>query len=150
MNSKIKVVNKGYTITVDSWENDMDNGATNSMTVDTLEQVKVLCEMMKLCESNTNQPPGVIKLGNTYDKISDEQVELIVNFIKQNILTLAPHYSNTEEYLPTQDWTDQDCIATFKEYSDDLLNGGEYMFRVCWSYKVTYSPKDIYVEEINI
>ena len=42
-----KVINKGYTITVVSWENDGDNYKTKSITVETIEEARVIHKICK-------------------------------------------------------------------------------------------------------
>lgn len=148
MSSKIKVVNKGYTITVYSWEGAM-NSQTNSITVETKEAAEIWYNMMALCKSKNNQPPGVIKLGDTVDWFDEEQTKLAVDFIKEYVIKIAPEF-NTAEYLPTPMWDDEDCVETFIDLASELLGYSEYYCRACDSCTVTYSPEDIYVEEINI
>ena len=74
---KQQVAKKGYTITVDSWENDGDYSQTHSITVDSKEKAKAYHDLMQLCKSENNQPKGVIKLGNTYGSFSEKQEEVI-------------------------------------------------------------------------
>ncbi len=137
-----KVVNKGYTLTVVSWENDADNYNTNSKTVETKEEAKVWWDMMQLCESYCNQPKGVIKLGNSYNGFSTEQEEVAKNFIKEHHQILVPQDNIEENEDNLADW--------FCFLAGELLGYGEnYSCRVMESVTVTYSPEDIYLEEIN-
>lgn len=134
----IKVINKGYTLTVSSWENDGDFINSRSKTFDTIEETKVWFEMMELCESENNQPKGVIKLGNTYDSFSGEQEEVILNFFKENHKVLLQDGYNKEN-----------AVDSFCSLSGDLLGYSEtYKCRVMESCLITYSPKDIFLEEI--
>jgi hypothetical protein len=83
-------INKGYTLTVVSWENDADYYQTKSKTVDTLEEAKVWYEMMQLCKSKNNQPKGVIMLGNTYGGFDEQQEEVAKEFMKKYHKILIP------------------------------------------------------------
>jgi len=138
-----KVINKGYTLTVNSWENDGDAPQTKSKTVDTLEEAKVWYEMMQLCESQHNQPNDVIKLGNTYGGFDAEQEEVAKNFLKENHKILLPK-DNIEE-------NEDNLVDWFRDLAADLLGYGEdYDCRVMESCIVTYSNEDVFLEEIKI
>jgi hypothetical protein len=124
-----KVVNKGYTLSVVSWENDGDNYNTQTKTVETLQEAKVWYNMMQLCMST---------LSNT-SEFATKQKEIIINFMKENHKVLLPK----EEYI-------SDLIYAFTDLSGQLLGYSEYyQCRVCESCTVTYSEKDIFVEEIK-
>ena len=131
-----QVINKGYTITVVSWENDADNYNTNSKTVATKQEAKVYYDMMQLCKSKNNQPTGVIKLGNSIE-FNCKQEELIIDFMRNNNLCQP-------------DDNDDDLIEWFMDLARDLVGSSEfYKCRVMESCYVTYSDTDIYLEEIN-
>lgn len=137
-----KVINKGYTLTVTSWENDADNYKTISKTVDTKEEAKVWYDMMQLCKSENNLPKNVIKLGNTYNGFNKEQEEVAKNFMKEYHKVLIPNDDIEENEENLVDW--------FCGLAGDLLGYSEnYACRVMESCIVTYSPEDIYLEEIN-
>ena len=136
-----KIIDKGYTLKVKSWENDGDNYNTRTKTVQTKEEAKVWWEMMQLCESEHNKPAGVIKLGNSYDGFNKKQKEVAENFIKEHHEILLPG-TNIEE--------SEDLDYLFCDLAGELLGYGEnYACRVMESCIVTYSPEDIYLEEIN-
>lgn len=123
---KVKVINKGYTITVVSWENDGDNYNTNSKTVDTKEEAEKINFICKKLFVSCNNGDGGI--GNAMDGDADEIIE---DFIA----------NNTELNL-TYDYV--------INLSHKLMGGSEfYDHRVCESCEVTYSPEDIYLEKIN-
>ena len=75
-------INKGYTLTVTSYENDGDYPNTESKTLATLEEAKVWNEMMQLCKSNI--------LGNTYDDFNNKQKKIAKEFIKKHHKILLP------------------------------------------------------------
>ena len=127
------VVKKGYTLTVRSWENDGDNYNTKTKTVDTIEEAKVWWDMMQLCSGE--------KLGNSYDGFSKKQEKIAIDFLKDNSSIL----------LPEQDMVDDDEVLVdwFRDLAGELLGYSEYYCRVMDSCKVTYSPVDIEVEDIE-
>ncbi len=134
-------IKKGYTLTVKSWENDGDNSQTLSKTVDTIEEAKVWYDMMKLCESQNNQPAGVVKLGNSYGGFSIKQQAVAIEFMETNFSILCPgeHFEEVED---ASDW--------FRDLAGELLGYGEdYDCRVMESCVVTYSPVDVIPEIIN-
>lgn len=136
--SKIKVINKGYTLQVTSWENDGDNYQTKSKTVDTIEKVKLLHSLLQLCTSENNNPPGVIRLGNSVGGFSEDQEDLLRDFFTENNIIF--------------DFKDGEYIYdTFFEEIGGLLGHSEfYTCRVFDSCSVTYSPEDVYLEEIKL
>lgn len=121
-----KVINKGYTITVTSWENDADNYKTKQKTVDTLEEIKIIYKICnELLISGTNNDKGI---GNSIDSEYDYRIE---EYIEDN-----PELNLTEEYI--------------RELAYLLLGSSEfYDYRVFESCEVFYSPEDIYCEEIT-
>ena len=144
-----KVINKGYTLTVTSWENDADNYKTNSTTVDSKEKARVLYDLMQLCVSKNNQPKGVIRLGNTPEEGFDKnQIILLEQFFKENHI-LSQESLDNKDNMSKDDW--RDYITTmFYEIEDGLLGSSEYYAcRVMDSCVVTYSPEDVYLEEIK-
>ena len=137
-----KIINKGYTLTVTSWENDGDNYNTKSITVATKEEAKVWWDMMQLCKDDSNEAKGVIKLGNSYDGFDEEQEEVAKNFLKEHHKILLPD-NNIEEH-------EDDLVDWFCSLASELLGDSEYYScRVMELCVITYSPKDVYLEEIN-
>ena len=136
--SKIKVINKGYTLQVTSWENDGDSYQTKSKTVDTIEEVKLLHSLLQLCTSENNNPPGVIRLGNSVGGFSEDQEDLLRGFFIENNIDFEDEEG---EYIH----------EAFMEEVGDLLGGSEfYTCRVFDSCSVTYSPEDVYLEEVKL
>ena len=142
MKNKTKVVSRGYTITVKSWENDADNYSTGSITLQSKELVKVYYDLMKLCESCNNQPEGVIYLGNTYEEFTSEQLEVLVSFLKNK-----PILFDDEDDLDS--WENDDFIDYFGDMTRELLGSSDFLCRVCESVVVTYSEEDIYLDLIE-
>ncbi len=144
-----KVINKGYTLTVTSWENDADNYKTIYSTVDNKEKAQALYNLMQLCVSKNNKPKGIIRLGNTgEDGFNEEQIELLYNFFKNNPILLKEPLEDIE----TMDEDElKDYIQDlFYEAENGLLGSSEwYTCRVMESCFVTYSDKDVFLEEIK-
>lgn len=130
-----KVIDKGYTLKVESWENDGDHYQTNFKTVQTLDEAKILWELLHLCTGDND-------LGNAYEYFDDEQTVLAANFIKEYFKVLYP-----EGELPEDD---EELSDLFAEIAQELLGYSEdYKVRVFDSCIITYSPDDIYLEEIT-
>ena len=121
-----KVINKGYTITVVSWENDGDNYNTKSKTVETKEEAAKINKICKELFVSCNNGEGGI--GNSMD---DEEKETLLNYIDNNpSMTLTEGYINNLAY--------------------ELMGRSEYYdYRVCESVTITYSLEDVYLEEIT-
>jgi hypothetical protein len=135
-------INKGYTLTVKSWENDADNPQTKSKTVATIEEAKVWWDMMQLCKSKNNQPKGVVMLGNSYDGFTSKQKEVAIDFIKEHHKILLPDDDIESNEDNLADW--------FCDLAGELLGHGEdYACRVMESCVVTYSPVDVIPEIIK-
>jgi len=137
----IKAINKGYTLTVKSWENDGDNSRTESKTVATEKEAKVWWEMMQLCKSK-NENRNVITLGNTYDGFNKNQKEVAIDFIKEHHEVLLPDDDIEANEENLADW--------FCSLAGELLGYSEnYTCRVMESCVITFSLTDIFVTEIK-
>lgn len=121
-----KVINKGYTITVVSWENDGDNYRTEEKTVETKEEaakINFICKKLFVCCHDNESG-----IGNSMDRESDD---IIKNFIKNN-----PQLNLTVDYI--------------NDLAIRLMGGSEYYdYRICECCTTVYSSEDIYLEEIN-
>ena len=139
---KNKVISKGYTITVVSWENDGDNYNTNSITVESKEMAEAYYNMMQLCRSKNNRINGEIGLGNTSDGFNRRQ--------RQAIISLFDNYPILLHGTKIDEDEDDDLDYLFMEISGDLLGSSEfYTCRVMESCSITYSPEDIYLETVE-
>ena len=129
-----KIISKGYQFIVTSWENDGDYYRTKVKTVETKEEVeklyKICYELFRSCNNGTG---GV---GNSMD---GEENQTLIDYVEKN-----------REMFPDLDVEDEDEIFDyFSNLAYELMGGSEhYDFRVCESVEVTYSPEDIYLEEI--
>ena len=130
-----KVINKGYTLEVISWENDGDNYRTKFTTVDSKEKAERLYRICtELFVSCNNGQGGV---GNSME---GEETQTLINYIENNP-DLFPDIDPTEE---------DDVMDYFNDLGYTLMGGSEfYDFRVCESCNVTYSPDDVYLEQVK-
>jgi len=144
-----KVINKGYTLTVDSYENDGDNSRTMSMTVDTKEEAQAIHLMCTTLfqSKNSNYNGNEIGIGNMMKEDYDEALEFIIPFMKEHPILLEKY----KDDLDILDYENDDKLVEIcREYNYDLMGGSEWYFsRVCESCTVTYSAEDVFLEEIN-
>lgn len=133
-----KVINKGYTITVVSWENDGDNYNTKSMTVDSREKAEAIYKLCTTVFISSNNGKGGI--GNLDEDSNDKGDKIIIKFMKQYPILW-------EEYIQEIFDIDEQMIGVCMElYNYELMGCSEgYYSRVCESCTVTYSPEDIFV-----
>ena len=147
MPNQLKVVSKGYTVTCESWENDGDNYNTKSVIVQSKKTAEALYQMCKiLFQSENKRGQGI---GNSSD-VDDSIKEKIRNFMKQ-----YPYLLNDEELMELAECEeDEEQELDFYEsicnhWKYELLGGSEYYYcRVAETTTVTYSPEDIFVEQI--
>lgn len=131
------IVKKGYTITVDSWENDGDYNNTNSKTVETEEEAKAYYNIMQTCKS----------FGNNDSFSGKDRLQMRECLAKNPILL---EKQNIEFEVFSLEMGLDEIQDIFMEYAYDLLGHSEYYScRVMEKCTVTYSPEDIYLEEIK-
>jgi len=119
------VINKGYTITVVSWENDGDHNETNNITFESYEEAEAYFELVKFYYENLNEQE---------DFFDEEEKELIIKFVKEHKSILCPHL----EYL-----------NKFDDIVSSLIGRSECGTRRIVEYCVlTYSPEDVYTSVI--
>lgn len=130
--SKIKIANKGYTITVVSWENDGDYYQTNSITVDTIEKAKIWYDLITFIQEN--------EFSNETE-MTEESENIIIEYMDKFDVSLIDE--ELERYK-------SDKIYVFNNLQKRLLGYSEYYWcRVIDKYTITYLEEDIYAEEIN-
>lgn len=133
-----KVINKGYTMKIVSWENDGDNYRTKFYSSDSKEVIDALCRICDLASrkiTHTSQGIGNEMDDGKVSRIAEEFFEL-----PENKILLDPEFEYTEE----------DYYEHLTEYCYELFGGSEfYICRVCEEYTVTYSEEDIYVQLVE-
>lgn len=126
---KIKVVKKGYTITVTSWENDGDHTGTKTLTVQNKEYalaVLKICQDIFVSCSNGG-------IGNT---TNEDFVDIILDYVKDKPI------------LVNEDNPDA-VIDIIMDLNFDIMGISEfYISRVFDNGYITYSDSDIFLTKI--
>lgn len=169
-----KIIDKGYTVEVDSWENDGDNYRTQKDTYLTKEEalaVRHMCENLFLSSNN-----GEGGIGNLMDDEYTQAHSIIVEYFINNPTLLKLNeipcpeklYDKVKDAFPEED-IDEDYKGFLHEYlmeenkdtldhwvdgtshyNSNLMGYSEYYYsRVCDSCTITYSEEDIYLEVIE-
>lgn len=142
-----KVIEKGYTLTVTSWENDADNYRTETKTVVTREEAEQLHKICTELFKSKNRGEGGV--GNSMD---GDCGEIVLNYYESNkdLLTFEPFINLQKRIDDYPDEVEELIFDCFQDLAYELMGGSEYYdFRVCESCDVTYSPEDIFLEEIK-
>lgn len=136
---KKKIINKGYTIHVTSWENDGDNYETNTMTVATEEEAKMITKMCSTLFKSCNNGDGGI--GNLMQDELVKASEIILDYVNSN-----------PEILMGKKMDDEEIVEFIMEkYNYPLMGGSEWYYsRVFESYEVTYSDQDVSTKVISL
>ena len=114
------IVKKGYTLSVDSWENDGDHNSTSEKTYESKEKAIAVAKFLDDC---------INPISNDEDDHSEEVEE----YLKEHGEELG-----ISSYSQAQD------------LAGDLLGWSEYYtFRVPNSITITYSVEDVYLETVE-
>lgn len=134
-----KIICKGYTVEVVSWENDGDNYNTQRMTVDTKEEalaIKHMCENLFISNYDNKT------IGNKCEEEYEECYEICKNYLLN-----SDFY---KELVDKTESTEKVYYSFVSDINSELFGGSEFYFaRVCDSCTIYYSPEDIYLEEIK-
>jgi hypothetical protein len=167
-----KVVSKGYTLEVESWENDGDNYRTKSksMTFDSIEEaeaVKHMCEELFSCSGDGDGGIGHLM----DDEYENAKNSIVVYLVNNPTLLYINNVDNTpesfkvaveeefSEHLDKHDW--KECLGEYLEgldgdelnswtgmvnhYNYELLGSSEYYYsRVYDRSTLYYSEQDVY------
>jgi hypothetical protein len=171
----IKVVNKGYTLEVTSWENDGDNYKTKSLSFESKEEALAIRNMcLTLFKSSSNGEAGI---GNSNEDESEMAEYTIIQYVSKNIDIIKfkdhefdlenlenqiklsfPEDTIREDYLDyIHDYLEdfnpemrEKWINIVMDYNNLLLGGSDYYYsRIVESCKLYFSPEDIILEEIE-
>lgn len=137
--AKEKILTKGYTLKIISWENDGDNRRTIEYHTEDLEKaksIKHMCDyLFGACyhETNSNYGIGNSSCESDYEyrlnRYVEDYPELFIT--EKGEITKYPY-----------DWA--------SDWAWELMRGSEYYdFRVCESCIILYSPEDIYVKLVS-
>ena len=134
---KQKVISKGFTLSVTSWENDGDNYATEQLT---FESKDLSIAVARLCRDlfkskNNSATKGIGNSGN-----SNSVHNVIVDYMK----------AHPELYELIENPSESDLVEVCMNYNYRLMGSSEYYYsRVFESASLTYSPEDIYLQTIQ-
>ena len=141
MNKKL-IREKGYTLVVESWENDGDDYETHLFKANSKEEalaLKEMCETLFVAYHDSSKGLS----NDCKDSLSKKDKEIILEFVKENPIVI-------ERFLKDEKPSDEKIIKSFQILSWKLLGGSEYYtFRVCDSCSIEYAAEDIFVEETN-
>ena len=146
MAKQLKVVSKGYTVTCTSWENDGDNYRTKSVVVENKKLAEALYQMCEvLFQSENNSGDG---LGNS-SECDDDMRGMIADFIKKYPILMDENQHR--ELIEIED--EEEELEFYEQVCSNwiykLLGNSEYYYcRVAETTTVSYSPEDIFVEQI--
>jgi hypothetical protein len=147
MAKQLKVVSKGYTITCTSWENDGDSYNTKSMIVDSEKMALALykmCTVLFQSENRTNSKG----IGNSND-LDATVKNKISKFLKEYPILLDEEQQRELIEIEDEDEEEDFYADVCSNWIYELLGGSEYYYcRVAEKTTVTYSPEDIFVEQI--
>ena len=172
---KTKIIEKGYLLEVESWENDGDNSKRQSMNFKTKEEAVLVFNLCKtLFKSNNDKEKGI---GNLMDDEDDIAKGIIINYLIKNPEILKIKGINFYKSLKRDvmerfddatedDWkgyisyfaeleedneTIVDSIEIVREYNQELMGYSEYYYsRVFEKAELFYSDKDVYVESVML
>lgn len=158
-----KIVEKGYTLEVTSWENDGDNYRTLFKTYETQEEALTICNLLKnlLTSCSWEKAGGIANQHELDDR--NYTFWAIYNYMKEipyfqkELLELQrKYYKGAPELIDDEDEITEPrnvdyidyMISYFRQLVWDLVHGGEFAIRYAESISLTYSPKDIFAQEI--
>lgn len=142
------MLNRGYHVTVTSWENDADNYNTKTIVVQDREEVDMLVALFDLLGSSNRNS---CDFGNMYEPNDAE---------RQNFANAVAAIPGMIAYLEENfDWLKEamnnpECGAAHMDAIMDILydvglGGSEYYYtRVCEKVTVFYVEHDVYAERI--
>ena len=133
----IKVVDKGYTLRVTSWENDGDYSKTKSKTFETKEEAIRAAKLCKELFVSCNR--SSVGVGNcTRKDVFDDRVSRYIQ-------------NNPNIFLDQSNMTIREILDRIDTINTELLGSSEdYFSRVFDSLTLVYSPEDVYLQEIEV
>ena len=147
----MSIIEKGYRITVESWENDGDYCKTESITVKTKREAQMIVDLAKLHKSqNNHKDPG---FGNMYepDESRLNEYHRAIAAVLRNYIDILD--KELVEMVVDPDHEDSDAAA---DWISDLylynlgLVGGNFYTRVLDGFIVEYIPEDIVLKVVTV
>ena len=132
-----KVISKGYTLTVTSWENNDNKYKDIIKNVNTEKEAIELGKMCKELFNDSRNNENCI--GNIINR-SDKTNKIIIDYLKNN-----PNIFEKQSEL-----SEEELINVVMYLNHSLLGKSiNYYSRACKDFIITYSPEDIFLEEIK-
>lgn len=129
----LKVINKGYTIKLNSSENDGDYKETVEKTFDNLNDIKFILDCIKLAKE-------YFGYCNSYRDVDNLELDENGETLIRNLFKF--YNKELDEFI-------LDCfLETCMEFLGYSYEG--YVLREIDSYNVFYSPEDIYLEKVEL
>lgn len=145
-----KVISKGYTLEIVSWENDGDHYNTVSITVSSKECARAI---HKLCtelfkSGSDRENPGVGNSTRCFEP--NEEDPILQSWIEKNMESLLVILKEYCEETDPKNLSYDEASDLISELAHDLMGSSEfYSFRVCKSCEIFYSEVDVFAEEIT-
>lgn len=139
---KIKVVSKGYTITINSRQGLNGLATRTKRTFSTKTTTKAIKELLILLESSYNGSAEII----TCDE--ETRKEIILEFMKNYGKKIYKDFKYSSE--PDEE---EKTITLFEDLVNGLLGyttDWNIPFKSVIDYEITYSSRDVYKKEINL
>jgi hypothetical protein len=142
------MLNRGYHVTVTSWENDADNYNTKTIVVQDREEVDMLVTLFGLLGG---QNKDGLDFGNMYqpNKAECEAFANTVAAIPGMTVYLEKHFDWLKEAMDNPECSVEHMDAVMDILYDVGLSGSEHFYtRVCDKITVFYVEQDVYAERI--
>lgn len=142
------MLNRGYHVTVTSWENDADNYNTKTIVVQDREEVGMLVALFDLLGYSSRNS---CDFGNMYEP-DDAEREAFANAVAA-LPGMTAYLEKNFDYL-TEAKDDPECGAGHMDAVMDILydvglTGSEHFYtRVCEKVTVFHVEQDVYAERI--
>ena len=140
LEQKFTKIQKGYRITIESYENDCDFYSNNITSGLSLAEVNLV---VKLCNSMKSQSRNNGCFGNIYSPEDSEKVSLFNRL--NDIFSIVKDYKVTE-----------DNLEEYEDYFYNVLSDWGFIgqqedqfTRYCAGYKVEYLKEDVIFEDVT-
>lgn len=130
------IIRAGYRLTVDSWENDLDNPRTIQQDGLGLEEVQFITNILNLYRSGN--------LGNIYEP-SEKDFQREMTALKE---VVAKH-KIALSLLGLEDNSEYLRESVHESILYKYLGGGEFYARVCEKQQVEYIPEEIKILNVT-
>lgn len=131
----------GYRITVETWENDLDN--CNTKTISGLDFFTVKAYVALCKHFSQNSDPA-----NLYgDNVSDDTLELFEEYARKFFTKYSKLLNEFDDFDATNNYF-SDCLIDLL-YNIGICGSSDFFTRVVDRYKVEYIAESIYIEDVT-